>query len=57
VTETRQTFVIELLDKYGVPIALLGYFMWKDYMFTSQVVTLMTKVDSLMTKVALILGN
>lgn len=36
----------EMLDKYGVSLALLGYFMYKDYVFTERVIVLMQKLDS-----------
>jgi len=40
----------EVLDKYGTSLALLGYFVYKDWKFTTQVVQLMQKIDSYFMK-------
>jgi hypothetical protein len=33
------------LDKYGVTIALLAYFIWKDYHFTERIVSLAARIE------------
>jgi hypothetical protein len=48
VADPKYTVFLRLLDRYGAPILLLAYFVWKDYTMTERIVTLMTKVDSLL---------
>jgi hypothetical protein len=50
-TEEKKAFLQEMLNKYGVPMVILAYFLWKDYTFTENVIALMTKVDTLLTQI------
>lgn len=56
-TEEKKSFLFELLNKYGVPLAILCYFLWKDYTFTGTMLTLMSKVDTVLTQIQPLLSN
>lgn len=40
----------QLVQNFGIPAVLLGYFVYKDWSFTGRLTELMAKVDMLLEK-------
>ena len=46
--DSREDTLVRHIKELGVPTALVIYFLYKDYVFTDQLVSLLTKIELIM---------